>query len=246
ERVKTASVVNSTVISTALTCSYLSTVASTHKETWKVEYERARKYLSEQIKDVKLEEEILKSCSKLIVEKSRTKVAYKQKKKEKRTALLHVQSKTTVEHAQSIISTQKGTGSLELSEVITKNCGISNESVLTTVQTYSTTESLKKVTNVDIWKTAISLNYLESYCTAHESTWKLQYKKARDYLSNQINDKKVEEELLEAAKKVVIHKTTTNVVRKQVKKEKRLALTKVQSKTTVSTVKECVSTQKQN
>ncbi|CAG8486360.1 2534_t:CDS:10, partial [Funneliformis caledonium] len=246
ERVKTASVVNDTVISTALTCSYLSTVASAHKETWKVEYERARKYLREQIKDVELEEEILRSCSKLIVDRSRSKVIYKQKKKEKRTALLHVQSKTTAEHAQSIVSTQKDTGSLELSEVITKNCGISNESVLTSVKTYSTTESLKKVTNVDIWKTAISLNYLENYCTAHESTWKVQYKKAREYLSIQIKDKKVEEELLEAAKKVVIHKTTTNVVRKQVKKEKRLALTKVQSKTTVSTAKESVSTQKQD
>lgn len=48
---------------------YLKLHASSHKETWKTHYEKARRYLSEQIKDAGLEEELLKTCSNLVEEK---------------------------------------------------------------------------------------------------------------------------------------------------------------------------------
>src|SRR2546421_10569555 len=60
---------------TAITISYLKLHASSHESTWKVQYEKARKYLSVQIKDVELEEELLKATSKLVEEKTTKKVS---------------------------------------------------------------------------------------------------------------------------------------------------------------------------
>src|SRR2546421_9645987 len=60
---------------TAITISYLKLHASSHETIWKVQYEKARKYLSVQIKNVELEEELLKATSKLVEEKTTKKVS---------------------------------------------------------------------------------------------------------------------------------------------------------------------------
>jgi len=169
---------NPSVWYTAIQLHYLELSAPHHEQHYRTQYDTARKWLKSQIKDEKLEKEIWEASYKLCTERATQRVIVKKR----RIALLHLQSKTTVETAKAIISKQKSEGSIEISEEITKNCGISSDSVLTTVQNYSTSESLKKVTDVNVWKTAISLVYLENYCTAHESTWKTHHEKARKFI----------------------------------------------------------------
>jgi hypothetical protein len=230
---------NPSVWQTAIQLHYLELSAPHHEKHWRVQYDTAKKYIKSQIKDEKLEKELWEASYKLCTEKATQKVIVKKR----RVALLRLQSKTTVETAKVICSKQKPEGSIEISEEITKNCGISSDSVLKTVETYSTTESLKSV-NVDVWKTAISLAYLENYCTAHESTWKHHHEKARKFIKENVKDEKLEAEILKASKELVIQKSTTNVIRKQVKKEKRETLSYLNKKTSPSTVISIVSKQK--
>ncbi|CAB4413736.1 unnamed protein product [Rhizophagus irregularis] len=233
---------NPTVWQTAIQLHYLELTAPHHEKHWRGQYDTARKYIKSQIKNEKLEKELWEASYKLCAEKATQKVIVKKR----RVALLHLQSKTTVETTKIICSKQKPEGSIEISEEITRNSGISSDSILKTVETHATTESLKKVTNVDVWKTAISLSYLETYGTAHESTWKVHYDKARKFIKEKVKDEKLEAEILKASKELVIQKSTTNVIRKQAKKEKRITLSYLDKKTSPSTVISIVSKQKQD
>ena len=77
---------------------------------------------------------------------------------------------------------------------------------------HATSEQLKKIsTNYTLWTTTITISYLKLHASSHESTWKIQYEKARKYLSEQIKDAEVEEELLKATFKLVEEKTTKEI-----------------------------------
>jgi len=64
-------------------------------------------------------------------------------------------------------------------------------------------------------QTVISISTIQTHATSEQpkkiSTWKIQYEKARKYLSEQIKDAEVEEELLKATFKLIEEKTTKEI-----------------------------------
>ncbi|CAI2194291.1 8420_t:CDS:2, partial [Funneliformis geosporum] len=237
-----------TVISTALAISYLKSTASAHENHWLIQYRMARKYLSEKVNDVKLEEEILKSCDKLVVNKTTHKSILKEKAKKKQEALTYLNNKTSAATVTSIVSTQKSDGSLELSKDLSKQLEVSSsETLVTSIKSFVVSSKLKKLTNVQnkkLIESAVIISYLQNAASSQEQHWRVQYENAINYLHKEINDTVLEEELLKACKKYVVQKSTTVVVKKQKVKQKRIALTIAQSKTTEETVKKVVTTQK--
>src|SRR6185369_7118568 len=116
----------------------------------------------------------------------------------------------------SIISKQNQEGSFHLSDTLSEILEIpidtKSQSFTTTIQKYATREKLKKIsTNYTLWTTAITLSYLKLHASSHETIWKIHYEKARKYLSEQIKDVELEEELLKASCKLVEEKTTKKV-----------------------------------
>jgi hypothetical protein len=244
---KVKKVTDNTVISTALAISYLINTASAHEKHWKTQYENARNYLHKKVNDKQLEEEILKSCNKMVVQKTTSKVIRKDKAKKKQETLAYLNNKTSGSTVSSIVSTQGKDGSFGLSRDLSKNLGVSSsESLVTSIKSFAVSDKLKELKNVKLFETAITICYLQNATASQGQNLSDQYKKAREYLQKEINNKELEEELLKTCKKYVIQKTVTVIVRKQRLKEKRIALTIAQSKTTVETTKKVVSAQKQD
>ncbi|RGB22424.1 hypothetical protein C1646_730655, partial [Rhizophagus diaphanus] len=94
-------------------------------------YKKAREYLSSQIGDKQLEEDIIKASNKVVIDKSSEKVAEASKKE----ALKEIE--ITPEITETIVSTQKTDGSFEVSKEITdKLNSTSPESLVNSVITY--------------------------------------------------------------------------------------------------------------
>src|SRR6185295_5709534 len=79
---------SSTWWSTALTLSYLKNAASQHEGEWKEKYDKAQKYLSEQIGDEKTKKELIDCTDKYVVDNITKKIIVEKKK----TAVIAIQS----------------------------------------------------------------------------------------------------------------------------------------------------------
>ncbi|PKY63180.1 hypothetical protein RhiirA4_551424, partial [Rhizophagus irregularis] len=153
-------------------------------------YKKAREYLSTQIGDKHLEEDIIKASSKVVIDKSSEKVAEASKKE----ALKEIQ--ITPEITKTIVSTQKTDGSFEVSKEITdKLNSTSPESLVTSVITYTKNDKLKNV-KPSVWQTVISMQYLKNTASQHENDWKDKYNKAEEYVRSQLGDDNLVKELL--------------------------------------------------
>ena len=75
----------------------------------------------------------------------------------KKQALLYIQSKASPETIKSVISAQKSDGSFKLSDTISKQLDVSSDEILTSVQSYVTSEKLKKTLDPSTWSTAVTL-----------------------------------------------------------------------------------------
>ncbi|CAG8771791.1 128_t:CDS:1, partial [Acaulospora colombiana] len=131
---------------------------------------------------------------------------------EKATALIVVQSNATPEKTKSILTDQKNDGSFEISQTIVKELDVPAKEVVTTIQTYTTNEKLKKPESASWWKTALTLSYLKSAASQHEGEWREKYNKAREYLTLQIGDAEAEKELLDTTDKYVVDNVTKKVI----------------------------------
>src|SRR6185369_10511057 len=101
-----------------------------------------------------------------------------------------------------------------------------------------------KLQSVDpsVWKTALTLGYLNTAAPLHESNWKHKYDKAREYLSSKINDPEMVDEIIKTSNKVIVEKTTKKID----KEHKNAAIEVIKSTTTSKTIKEVVSVQKED
>ncbi|CAG8812231.1 13476_t:CDS:1, partial [Gigaspora rosea] len=89
---------------------------------------------------------------------------------------------------------------------------VPKEDIITTIKKNITNTKLKLPEYSSSLGTAINLAYLKNAASKYEGDWKDKYNKAREYLSNQIGDKKAEEELLECADKYVVDKVADKVI----------------------------------
>ncbi|CAG8694335.1 22755_t:CDS:10 [Rhizophagus irregularis] len=139
-----------------------------------------REYLSSQIRDKQLEEDIIKASSKVVIDKSSEKVAEASKKE----ALKEIQ--ITPEITKTIVSTQKTDGSFEVSKEITdKLNSTSPESLVTSVITYTKNDKLKNI-QPSVWQTVISMQYLKNTASQYENDWKDKYNKAEEHVRSQL------------------------------------------------------------
>ncbi|PKK62951.1 hypothetical protein RhiirC2_758974, partial [Rhizophagus irregularis] len=175
-------------------------------------------YLSSQIGDKQLEEDIIKASSKVVIDKSSEKVAEASKKE----ALKEIQ--ITPEITKTIVSTQKTDGSFEVSKEITdKLNSTSPESLVTSVITYTKNDKLKNV-KPSVWQTVISMQYLKNTASQHENDWKDKYNKAEEYVRSQLGDDNLVKELLVTSNKYVIDRVTRDIVKE--KEERTLQVRK--------------------
>ncbi|RHZ54323.1 hypothetical protein Glove_428g70 [Diversispora epigaea] len=189
--------VDSSVWKTALILGYLNIAAPQHESSWGHKYRRAREYLHKKLNNPEVEEEIIKTSNKVIVEKTTKKIN---------------KSTTTPEIIKEVVSVQKKDGQIELSEAICKELDISpTKNIITIIQTYTKNEKLKKPESASWWSTAINLSYLKNAASEYENEWRDKYNQAREYLSWQIGDFETEKELLQATDKYVIDKITRNL-----------------------------------
>ncbi|CAB4390281.1 unnamed protein product [Rhizophagus irregularis] len=131
----------------------------------KPKIQESREYLSSQIGDKQLEEDIIKASSKVVIDKSSEKVAEASKKE----ALKEIQ--ITPEITKIIVSTQKTDGSFEVSKEITdKLNSTSPESLVTSVITYTKNDKLKNI-QPSVWQTVISMQYLKNTASQYENDW---------------------------------------------------------------------------
>jgi len=147
--------------------SYLQNAASSQEQNWRVQCEKARIYLHKKLNNPDLEQQLLKTCNKYVVQKSTTIVVRKQKLKEKRIALTIAQAKTTEETVKKVISIQKSDGSFELSEDVSKHLDVSStDTLVNTCRAFATDKRIKsQIKDNSIWTTAITRkNIYTIYC----------------------------------------------------------------------------------
>ncbi len=202
---------NPKLFNTAITIAYLQTTSSAHESQWKDKYEKARKYIKEQINDESLEKELLKVSQKLVVEKTTNKVIREEKKNEKAAALTVLQKKITADTVKNVVSAQETDGSIKLNKAVSEQLDVSSDNIKSSVQTYAVSENLKKLPQ-KVWETAINLSFLGTSGSQQQDQVKEQQEKAKIYINQQVQDEKLREELLAASKKFVVEKSTKKIV----------------------------------
>ena len=111
----------------------------------------------------------------------------------------------TVRVIRRIISYQSETGSYKLDTHLAGSLGFeSTEAAQKELQTHFSSYSKVAKLDVHVYSTAILLWYFRYTMVDHRDKWAITYKKSSAWLSAQINNKEVEKELLEAARRFVV------------------------------------------
>jgi hypothetical protein len=224
-----------TWITTAVNIAYLKNLADQHEGEWKEKYEKARQYLAKEIGNPKEVDELINASSKYVVKQSTQKVI----KDKKKAAVLAIRSTTSEETVNDALSAQKNDGSFEISKTITKELNnTSPDELVKKAKSYVVSDKIKPENSDSIFKTALTLGYLRTATESPSNTLSEKYKKAREYLSSQIGDKQLEEDIIKASSKVVIDKSSEKVA-EEWKKEalKEIQITPEITETIVSTQK---------
>ncbi|CAG8832862.1 1547_t:CDS:1, partial [Cetraspora pellucida] len=140
------------LLATAINLSYLKNAAPKHKGVWEDKYDKARKYLSDQIKDEDAEKELLNCADDYVVDNCIKKVV----KDKKRNAVVTVQESTTPEKCDDVVSNQNNDGSFEVSETICKEIDIPVTNVVTEVKKCTQNPKLRSPKSEPWWKTALA------------------------------------------------------------------------------------------
>ncbi len=131
----------------------------------KEKYKKSRKYLSREINDEELEEELLKASDKFVIDKKEE---------------------------------------IKLIDIIRKKLDISSsETISMAVKKFIKNEKLKEIDNPKLFDAAVTIAYLRTILSNHDSQWKSNIEQARKYIKEQINDEDLEDEILEASEKLV-------------------------------------------
>ncbi|CAI2198234.1 8494_t:CDS:2, partial [Funneliformis geosporum] len=183
------------IIDTAMTLSFLRKTSSADSSPEvKEKYEKAKKYLISQIKDEKVEKELLLKTDQIVVEHATKKVI---KEKANKVVIEKVQESVTVEES---IKLQK----LKIMMALTEDLGITTSKEISSIICVSD-ERVKKF-DEKTWNTFITFAYCNKVLGKHETKWKVQNEKARKWIHEQIKDEKLEKEILESCEKVVVEK----------------------------------------
>ncbi|CAG8824820.1 9263_t:CDS:1, partial [Cetraspora pellucida] len=225
------------ILSTAINLSYLKNAAPKLKGVWEDKYNKARKYLSDQIGDEDAEKELLKCADDYVVDNCAKKVI----KNKKRNAVITVQEVATPEKCDDVVSNQNDDGSFEVSETICEEIDVPVTNVVTEVKECTQNPKLKSPESEPWWKTALTTSYLNIAAPHNKNQWEDKSKKARKYLSDQIGEPDTEEELLDCTDKYLVD----NITKKVEKDHKReVAIAVIQESASPDKHKEIVSKQK--
>ncbi|CAG8458135.1 21465_t:CDS:2, partial [Racocetra persica] len=225
------------ILETAINLSYLKKAAPKHEGVWKGKADKAREYLSDQIKDKHAEKELEECADNYVVDNCVKKVI----KDKKRNAVVTVQESITPEKCDDIVSNQKEDGSIEVIETICKEIDVPATKVVTEVKKGTQNKKLRSPESEPWWKTALSLSYLNIAAPQHKKQWEDKHDKARKYLSEQIGDDDAAKELLDCTDKYVVD----NIAKKVEKDHKKdVAIVVVQESASPDKHKDIVSKQK--
>ncbi|CAG8668491.1 16148_t:CDS:2, partial [Cetraspora pellucida] len=200
---------------TALTISYLNITSPHHKKQWEDKHDKARKYLSDQIRDADAEKELLDCTDKYIIDNIAKKIEKDHKKK---AAIAVVQDEASPDKHKEIVSKQKDDGSIEIDDLICKELHAPKKEIIDKIKENITNPKLKLPEFSSSLATAINLSYLTNAASKYKGEWIDKYNNARNYLSKKIGDVDAEKELLDCTDEYVVDKVTNKVIEEQKKK----------------------------
>src|SRR6185312_6125620 len=200
------------IILSVLISSFLKTLLWKHRSEWFTFHAKTETWISESINDVEVEERLYATVNSYVIKRySITKwesdehkricgvaVETKSETKAKTTIITH--RTITVQHIRRIISYQSESGSYKLDTHLAGSLGFeSTEVAQKELQTHFSSNSKVAKLDIHVYSTAILLWYFRYTMVDHRDKWAIAYKKSSAWLSAQINNKEVEQELLEAA-----------------------------------------------
>ncbi|CAG8473033.1 16323_t:CDS:10, partial [Dentiscutata erythropus] len=147
---------------------------------------------------------------------------------EKAEALIVIGESASPDKCNEIVLGQKDDGSIELSDSVCNELDAPKEEIIAAIQKKIKNNKLKSPEFLPSFETAIIISYLKKAAPQHESLWKDNYDKAREYLSKQVGDANAEKELLDLADNYVIE----NSIKKVIKDKKRNAVSKMRNSAT--------------
>ena len=201
--------------------SFLKILLWKHRSEWLTFHAKTETCISESVNDVEVEERLYAAVNSYVIKRYsitkwesdehkricgvavETKTETKTETKAKTTIITH--RTITIHVIRRIISYQSESGSYKLDTHLAGSLGFeSTEVAQKALQTHFSSYSKVAKLDVHIYSTAILLWYFRYTMVDHRDKWAIAYKKSSAWLSAQINNKEVEEELLEAARIFVV------------------------------------------
>ncbi|GBB96948.1 hypothetical protein RclHR1_02880014 [Rhizophagus clarus] len=196
---------NKKLIDTALILSFLRKTSSTDTSPeLKERVEKAKKYLKTELSSDEKIDELLERTDAVVVEYATKKII---KEKAEQSVVEEIQKTITEEEITEVIEIQNSEGSYEkISDKITEKLGV------ITIENISSSVCIpdKRVRKFDtkVWNTFITTAYCNKVLAKHKSKLTKQNEKALVWLHTQINDEKLEKEILESCEKIVAEKAS--------------------------------------
>ncbi|GBB85012.1 hypothetical protein RclHR1_01160006 [Rhizophagus clarus] len=193
------------IINTAITLSFLRKTSSTDASPeLKEKVEKAEKYLKTELGSDEKINELLEKTDTVVVEHATKKII---KEKADQSVVKEIQETVTEEEITEVIEVQNNEGSYEkISDKITEKLGeITTENISSSVRIPD--ERVKKL-DTKVWNTFITIAYSNKVLGKHKPKLTNQNEKALAWLHTQINDEKLEKDILESCEKIVVERVS--------------------------------------
>ncbi|CAG8736367.1 2332_t:CDS:2, partial [Gigaspora rosea] len=225
---------------TALTMSYLKVAAPHHNSQWKDKFNKGCEYLTKQIGDENTRNELLECTDKYVIDRANDK-AIRNNIEPIRVTKLDFTDDTlqkvheglrsfpginTPDTARLICQTQKDDGSFTLNNLINQHLDIKSEETIESLKKFVSNPKLRGCDD-SVWHTAFTIYYLKNILKDHENEWRDTCDRASDWLSKQINDKKLEKELYSACKQYFVEQGSRRLYSRKVEDAEKIRILKI-------------------
>ncbi|CAG8660182.1 1220_t:CDS:2, partial [Racocetra fulgida] len=184
---------------TALATSFLKVLMWEHRREWMNIYNEAESWLSENVIDVEVEESLYNYSNKFVIQLFEvTQWVDEDQQKSVGEADIH--------SVHRFITYQNESGCFRLTTQLAEALGFNSlEEAKKHFETYFSSYSPRTAQfDINVWSTAILIWFIRYVLVDFRNEWTDVYKKAYNWLCQQVKDDKVRDELLEAARNFVV------------------------------------------
>ncbi|CAG8527252.1 15676_t:CDS:2, partial [Cetraspora pellucida] len=204
------------VWNTAFTVYYIKTILTNHENEWRDAYDRASKWLFRRINDTKLVTELFSACRQYLIHRGCCLLYSTKDTKCFRVFKLNVDEETckavfdylrsmnTADIVRSFCSAQQSNGSFSPQTLTTLHPLIpSPTDAVESLKPFVGSPKLRTCAD-SIWHTAFTIYYFKNILVDHEKEWRHVCDLASSWITEQIEDTEIEDELYSACKQYLI------------------------------------------